>query len=162
MVSNILKWHWWRFNGTGYFWGMLSGIIPAIFFPLLFPDTLELYLFPLLLVITIVGCIVGTYASPPTSEDKLIEFYKKTRPWGFWKPIHEKLMEKDPSFKKNTMFKSDMFNVFVGTAAQTLLVITPIYLILHEYTSLGISVALLLVCGFILKKNWWDKLDEQM
>ncbi|WP_339654373.1 sodium:solute symporter family protein, partial [uncultured Salegentibacter sp.] len=41
VVSNVLKWHWWRFNGEGYFWGMLSGIIPALVFPI-FTDTLDL------------------------------------------------------------------------------------------------------------------------
>jgi Na+/proline symporter len=28
--SNVLKWHWWRFNAEGYFWGMLSGIVFAL------------------------------------------------------------------------------------------------------------------------------------
>ena len=26
VVANVLKWYWWRFNGYGYFWGMLAGI----------------------------------------------------------------------------------------------------------------------------------------
>ena len=25
-ASNVLKWYWWRFNGYGYFWGMVAGI----------------------------------------------------------------------------------------------------------------------------------------
>ncbi len=25
-APNILKWHWWRLNGYGYFWGMVAGI----------------------------------------------------------------------------------------------------------------------------------------
>ncbi|MCR9229289.1 MAG: hypothetical protein NXH90_17850 [Flavobacteriaceae bacterium] len=48
VVSNVLKWHWWRFNGEGYFWGMLSGIVPALIFPI-FTDTLDLYYFPIIL-----------------------------------------------------------------------------------------------------------------
>ena len=24
VVANVLKWYWWRFNGHGYFWGMIS------------------------------------------------------------------------------------------------------------------------------------------
>ncbi|MEO1012364.1 MAG: sodium:solute symporter family protein [Bacteroidota bacterium] len=162
VVSNILKWHWWRFNGEGYFWGMLSGLIPAILFPLVFQETLELYLFPLLLLITGVGCVLGTYTGPPTDEGQLMAFYKKTRPWGFWKPIHDKVVTADPGFKGNTNFKKDMFNIFIGVIAQTLLVIIPLYLILREYTSLWICLAVLLVCGILLKKLWWDKLDQQL
>jgi SSS family solute:Na+ symporter len=26
VVANVLKWYWWRFNGYGYFWGMVAGI----------------------------------------------------------------------------------------------------------------------------------------
>jgi len=29
-ASNVLKWYWWRFNGFGYFWGMVTGIISAL------------------------------------------------------------------------------------------------------------------------------------
>jgi len=30
IASNVLKWHWWRFNANGFFWGMLTGIIFAL------------------------------------------------------------------------------------------------------------------------------------
>ena len=26
VAANVLKWYWWRFNGYGYFWGMVAGI----------------------------------------------------------------------------------------------------------------------------------------
>ena len=29
-ASNVLKWYWWRFNGFGYFWGMITGISSAL------------------------------------------------------------------------------------------------------------------------------------
>ena len=29
-APNILKWHWWRFNGWGYFYGMVFGILGAL------------------------------------------------------------------------------------------------------------------------------------
>lgn len=162
VVSNILKWHWWRFNGSGYFWGMLSGIVPAILFPLVFEQTLELYLFPLLLLITTAGCILGTYAAPPTDLDVLVNFYGKTRPWGFWQPIAQRARTKDASIERNPFFKRDMMNVLVATTAQTLLVIAPLYLILHEYTNLLISLGLIGITMIILKFTWWDKLQDQL
>ena len=27
VIANVLKWYWWRFNGYGYFWGMMAGIL---------------------------------------------------------------------------------------------------------------------------------------
>src|SRR5882724_5085864 len=52
VASNVLKWHWWRFNASGYFWGMLAGIIPAIALAVLksfgWLQGLDLYYWPVL------------------------------------------------------------------------------------------------------------------
>ena len=51
-----------------------------------------------------------------------------------------------------------MFNVFIGVIGQTILVVIPLYLIMHKNINLLISIAILAVCVVILKKNWWNKL----
>ena len=160
VISNTLKWYWWRFNGEGYFWGMVSGIIPALIFPF-FTDTLDLYYFPVILLTSLAGSIIGTYSAPPTDERVLKDFYKNTRPWGLWKPILERVRRTDPHFKKNSNFSRDMFNVFVGVVAQTLLVLIPLYLILHKNIPFFISLGALLLCLVILKKNWWDHIKKE-
>ncbi|ADF53792.1 MAG: sodium:solute symporter [Zunongwangia sp.] len=157
VVSNVLKWHWWRFNGEGYFWGMLAGILPALILPL-FLDTLDLYYFPLILFSSLAGCIIGTYRAAPTRKAVLVNFYQKTMPWGFWGPVRDMILKEDPSFEGNKDFKRDMFNVFIGVIGQTILVVIPLYLIMHKNINLLISIAILAVCVVILKKNWWNKL----
>jgi len=160
VAANVLKWYWWRFNGHGFFWGMVGGLIPALSFRYIFPGILDLYYFPLMLLIAVTGCILGTYLAPPVDEDVLKKFYKNVRPWGFWKPIHDKVVAEDPDFKRNTNFKRDMFNVVIGTIWQTALVIFPIYIILLEGVPTMISIAVAIVCTLILKKTWWDKLPK--
>ena len=160
VVANILKWHWWRFNGTGFFWGMLAGMVPALILPLLLPGTLDLYYFPVLLVTSLLGCILGTYSRPPTERDVLKEFYRNVRPWGFWKPIYDELRTGDPGFRKNRGFGRDMFNVLVGIVAQTTLVIIPIYLIFRQKIPIYLAIGILAVCLVLLKKFWWDTLNE--
>lgn len=160
VVANVLKWHWWRFNGEGFFWGMVAGIIPALILPLVFTSTLDLYYFPVLLLSSVIGCVVGTYSAPPTEDVVLQSFYTKVRPWGFWKPIHNQLVAQNPDFKKNTDFKKDMFNVLVGITAQTALVILPMYLVFRQQTPLYITLAILGLSAFLLKKFWWDKLSQ--
>ncbi len=119
-----------------------------------------LYFFPLFLVVSVAGCIFGTYMAPPTDENVLKEFYRTVRPWGFWEPIHNKVMAEYPDFKKNTNFKRDMFNIFVGIIAQTCLVAFPIFIILRKFDYLSVTIAIIIVSGLILKKTWWDKLDD--
>jgi Na+/proline symporter len=161
VVSNVLKWYWWRFNGYGYFWGMVAGLIPALIFPYVFTNTLDLYYFPYLLLISIGGAVAGTLLTKPTSEETLKEFYRTVNPWGFWGPIKRKVMAEDPSFVPNRNFKRDMFNVVIGTIAQTALVAAPIYLVLKQTFPLWITIGIAVVCGIILKKTWWDKLPEE-
>ena len=79
---------------------------------------------------------------------------------GIWKPILEKIKEKEPEFEKNKAFKRDMFNVSVGIVAQTLLVIIPLYLILHQHIHMLIAIGILVICAIILKKTWWNKLQR--
>ena len=114
-----------------------------------------------MLLISVVACIIGTYSSPPVEEEVLKSFYKTVRPWGFWKPIHDKVVADDPSFSRNTSFKRDTFNVAICILWQTALVVFPIYLVLMKVTPLLISIGIAIVCSFILKKTWWDKLADE-
>lgn len=158
VAANILKWYWWRFNGNGFFWGMVGGLIPALTFRYIFPGVLDTYTFPLMLLISIIACLIGTYTADPVEEDVLKKFYKTVRPWGFWKPIHELVIADDPNFQKNSDFKRDMFNVTIGIIWQTALVIFPIYLVLMEAVPLILSITVAAVTTLILKKTWFDRL----
>jgi len=160
VAANVLKWYWWRFNGQGFFWGMVGGLVPALSFRYIFVGVLDLYTFPLMLLIAVIGCIIGTYSAPPVNEKVLKEFYKNVRPWGFWKPIHEKVIGEDPTFEKNIHFKRDMFNVLIGTIWQTALVIFPIYIVLQEGIPTLISIGIVIITSLILKKTWWNNLPK--
>lgn len=175
IASNVLKWYWWRLNGEGYFWGMLTGIasgvvigIIQLFTPELITEYFEfipgnligLYLFPVILIISLAGCLIGTLLTEQTDEKTLVSFYKNVRPWGFWKPILVKVQEDDSSFKKNTRFLKDSFNVILGTIAQTSFVAVPVFIVIKHWGSMSIALSIVLVCAIILKKTWWDKLNE--
>jgi solute:Na+ symporter, SSS family len=160
VAANVLKWYWWRFNGSGFFWGMLAGIVPALIFPSVF-EGLDLYYFPLLLAISVAGCFIGTFMAPPTDVETLKNFYRTVRPWGFWGPIHKLVIAEDPEFRKNKNFWLDTFNVVIGVVWQMGLTVLPIYLVLKMYMQLGIAAVVVAVTSFIIKKTWWDKLDAR-
>lgn len=163
IAANVLKWHWWRFNGAGFFWGMLAGVIVAIIAPFFFSDTLPLYYFPILLVISLIGCLLGTYLSKPTEENVLIDFYVRIRPWGNWKPIAEKAITLYPDLQRNKNFKRDMLNVTIGIVWQCSLTLIPMYIVVKEGFPLFTSILILTITSIILKKNWYNKMirDEE-
>ncbi len=170
-ASNVLKWYWWRFNAHGYFWGMLTGIIVSAL-PMAFPGLLQslfpnlaadiriLYYFPIILILSLIGCVVATYATKPTDMEVLKSFYKNVRPWGFWKPIHDLVIAEDPNFERNKNFKMDMLNIIIGTIWQTSLVALPMYLVFHEFVAAIITLVIGLILTFVLKRTWYDFLHK--
>lgn len=159
-AANALKWIWWRFNGYGYFWGMIGGLLGATFLPPLFPDVIAIYLFPIILALSLAGCFIGTYLRPAEQEAVLKHFYKETKPWGFWKPIREKVMAEDPDFQPNRSFGRDSFNILVGIVWQMSLTVMPIYLLIKQSTHLTVTFLIFLVTTWLLKRYWWDGLED--
>jgi SSS family solute:Na+ symporter len=161
VASNVLKWHWWRFNATGFFWGMLTGIVVALIFSHFIDDSDLLYWFPVTFALSLAGSFIGSYSSPPTDMAVLKSFYSTVRPWwGFWEPIKGAVLAEDPSFQPNKNFKINMFNVVIGTGAQCCLTILPMYLVLRQRMPLLVTIAILVVIVIILKKTWWNKLKD--
>ena len=159
-AANILKWIWWRFNGYGYFWGMLTGLVASLFIPLFFPDISAFNSFPIILLISSVGSVAGSLFTEPDNEEVLKKFYSSVRPWGFWKPIYEKVKAEHPDFQKNIDFKRDMVNCVVGITWQMSMVLMPIYLVIREFGSMSIAMSVFVLTSVLLKVNWYDKLEK--
>jgi Na+/proline symporter len=174
-ASNVLKWYWWRFNGYGYFWGMVSGIASALTLPLIIEKAplvrmlLARYsinldvsiVFPLVLVISVAGCLLGTFLTKPEDEAVLKDFYRRVRPWGFWGPVLKMVLAEDPGFKRNKDFLRDMFNIVVGIVWQIALVALPLYFVIKEFQRAAITLGVVLAASLILKFTWYDHLAER-
>jgi len=161
MASHILKWYWWRFNGFGYFWGMVAGIGGSLILPFAFPHVLPLMAFPLLLGFSFIGCILGTLLTKPEDDEVLKDFYRRVRPWGFWGPVLKKVLQDDPSFQRNKDFPRDVFNIVIGMIWQTALVPLPIYIVIWNFKAAAITFAVVVVTSIILKFSWYDRLNEK-
>jgi hypothetical protein len=115
-------------------------------------------IFPIVLAISLIGCLMGTMFTAPESDAVLMDFYRRVRPWGFWGPVLEKVLAEDPEFKRNEDFYRDIFNVAVGIVWQIALVALPLYIVIHEFVRAGIALAVILVTSIVLKLSWYDHL----
>jgi Na+/proline symporter len=181
-APNVLKWHWWRLNGYGYFWGMVVGIAgalltaffpearywmayPAVCFVSLWVNTTEiafdlnLMAVPILLLISLVGTVAGSMLTKPEDESVLEKFYTRTRPWGWWGPVRKAALRRQPGFQPNRDFGFDLFNVLVGTVWQTAFVALPIYLVIKFWSEAGICLAIIVVASAVLKFTWFNRLQ---
>jgi solute:Na+ symporter, SSS family len=175
-ASNILKWYWWRFNAYGYFWGMVTGITGSLAIPGIMSRipslqhwanlrslNLDVSLgFVTVFIVGMIGCLLGTYLTPPEEDAVLMDFYRKVRPWGFWGPVRDKVMAQDATFQPNPDFLRDMFNIVVGVVWQVALVALPIYIVLRtNIPAIWYCLAAIAVTSVILKFNWYDRLEER-
>lgn len=175
VAANFLKWIWWRFNGWGYFWGMLSGLLIASLQFLLdqykgtfSPGTLlfelselhAIYVFPILFSFSLLGSFLGTLLTRPTDMETLKNFYKTVRPWGIWKPVYQELKKEDKTIRMNTGFWSDMLNCVIGVIWQSSMIILPIYFVIRDYAMAGIALLVFLATSIILKYSWLDKIKK--
>jgi hypothetical protein len=142
----------------GYFWGMVTGIAGSLTIPFLLPHISALNSFPIILGMSMIGCIVGTLATPAEDDEVLKDFYKRVRPWGFWGPVRDMVLLEDPSFRPNPDFGRDMFNVVVGVAWQTSLIALPIYVVIRKFDNAAIALAVVLVTSSVLKFTWYNHL----
>ena len=167
-IANVLKWHWWRLNGYGYFSSMLAGLLCFIAIAFI-PESafgipqemVALYAFPVVLLITGIICIGVSLLTPAEDPELLMDFYKNVNPWGCWGPVRQAVLRQHPDFCPNRHFQRDMGNVIVGVIAQTCLVALPIFIVIKEGWSSLWTLSILLICSVLLKRNWYDKLPDE-
>lgn len=86
LVPFALRWVWGRFTGEGFSLGILLGFGTSAW--LTFSDAgtafNEVETLGFVMLISLVGCLAGTYLSRPVEENVLYRFYKDTRPNGLW------------------------------------------------------------------------------
>ena len=165
LMANVLKWYWWRFNGYGYCWGMLAGMLGALVVPKLAEHFMghsvnPLYTFPIILGLSLIGCLAGTLLSAPEEEEILKRFYRNVRPWGIWGVISHKVQLEEPAFQPNRDCARDWVNVLVGIIWQLCLTALPIFLVLRNWSWVGSVAVTLVITSVFLKFNWFDKLEK--
>ena len=161
-AANVLKWVWWRFNGYGYFWGMLAGLLASSIKLIFFGEWIDIYFFPIIFAFSILGCLLGSYLTPPDDIKVLKSFYKNVRPWGFWKPILLEVQKEDSTFQPNGRFSMDMLNVVIGIVWQMALVVWPIFLMIKKWDALILSLAVVAITSLSLKYLWYDPLKKEV
>jgi Na+/proline symporter len=171
VIPNIIKWHWWRFNGWGFFAGMVAGTGSALVllslnkpgFMALF-DLAPLHLHPVYVIapvtmlVSAIASVGFCLATAPEDEAVLKRFYRTVRPWGFWRPILEKCRAETPTLQPNRDFARDWFNIAVGIVWEMSMVVFPVFLLIGAYSRMAITAAVFILTSVILKFTWYDHL----
>jgi solute:Na+ symporter, SSS family len=161
-AANVLKWYWWRFNAYGYCWGMAIGIATSMIAPFLTPEWSPLERFPAIFGLSILGCVLASMLTPPDAPQVLENFYMKTRPWGFWRPVKMRILEKMPDFEQESYFWIDLRNIVIGMVWQMSLIALPIFFVLRRWEAFSLVLIVLALTSVSLKYWWWDRLRNRL
>ncbi len=155
-VPNFLRLYWWRMNGWGVAFGMGFGAIGAISQTMFFPDFPYWAKFLYVAVIAFGGTIGGCIVTKPTDMRTLVDFYKKTRPFGVWGPVRKHLHEEQLTYIDSEN-KRDAISIPFAFFYQVCLFLIPMQLIIHSFSSLAWSLPIFFIsCAgmyFIWYKN---------
>ncbi len=104
-------------------------------------------------IATIVGCLL----TQPTQHNVLVEFYRKTRPWGVWGPVRKELPQEQQDYihREN---RADLISVPFALVYQVALFMLPMQLIIHDYGTFWKTLAVFAVSCIGLYWFWYRKL----
>jgi solute:Na+ symporter, SSS family len=161
IVPQFVRWYWWRFNGYGYAGGTIVGMLIAIMirFSGLFALT-EIQMFFVTASVTFMACIVIALMTPPTDDETLRLFYKKTRPFGFWGRIRNSIPDID-MVAVNRENRRDIMSTFIAVPWMLFMGITPMLFVTKQWEYFGYASALLVVLSVFLYFNWFRHLSRE-
>lgn len=163
-ASNVLKWFWWRFNGMGYFAGMLAGLVFLVgvqLAALLFDIKISpFWSFPFIFLFCLAACVVVSLLTEPDDMEVLKTFYIRVRPWGCWGPVYREALKDVPELRRNPHLVRDWINIVVGIVWQTALVAGSIFLVIQHWREFAVSLVVIVATSVFLWRFWWRTLED--
>lgn len=160
LVPNILRWFWWRFNGQGYASGILVGIVASIAVARFFGNVSSYITFSSLLLISGATSIIVTLLTQSVGIETLKEFYKRTKPAGWWKPI-KNIVKAESSVLPKDSFLMDIFTVIIGVVCLQSLYLASTYACTHQWKTFTISIIITFGCCVGLYFTWYKHLPDK-
>jgi len=156
----LLRFYWWRFNGAGFGFGVLGGLSAAIgvllwnTFSAAESQLSEVAQFLVLTPISFCCAVAGTYLAPATEESVLTNFFRKTKPFGFWKPL-QSVLSADERTDMRTEHRNDLIALPIGFVWMVTMYLLPMQLLIRDYLSSVVTGTLFLASCWGLYRFWY-------
>ena len=165
-IPLVLRWYWWRFNGYGFAAGTVAGMLAAISTKLFVAASLnqqyqEYALFLIPSISSFIGCIIGTFLTEPTDLQVIDNFYKVTRPFGFWGIVRKNLPANIQQKIKNEN-RRDILSTFIAIPWQLILFMLGITFMMKRWDTFGILLAVFIMLSIALYFTWFKYLSKEV
>ncbi len=157
LVPNFLRLYWWRMNGWGVAIGLFVGGSGAVIQRIFWPHLDERLQFTIMATIPLVFTIVGCLLTRPTPPDVLEAFYRRTRPFGIWGPVRDKLLPEEQAYVAREN-RNDIISVPFALVYQVCLFMLPMQLVIHAYGSFWKTLPVFVIASVGLYWFWYRNL----
>jgi len=160
-IPQVIRWYWWRFNGYGFAIGTIVGMVAAVMTKAFGGPIAEYNSFLIASGSSLVGCILGTYFTPATEKSVLSNFYKITRPFGFWGSIKKELpLEIQQKIGKEN--QRDIIAIFFAVPWQVVLFLTGMMVVMKQWSNVMNLAVLLVFLSAGLYWFWFRHLSKEV
>jgi SSS family transporter len=156
----ILRWFWWRINAWSEI-SALSASLLTILIVFIYTKTqgvpLELKHQILVVPVSIITWIVVTFLTKPEPVETLAAFYKRVRPWGWWKPaseIHPEIVR--------PRFMPVIYNWLLGVGFLLFGMIGVGKVLLGNFYFGGACIIISIISGILVYRRMRDELRETL
>jgi Na+/proline symporter len=160
LIPNILRWHWWRLNGWGYSFGLFGGLLTALVVVLLPEKPMEFVYGPVIWGVSLVGAVLGSLLTRPTSSDVLGTFYTRVRPFGMWAPVKAAVGELPPLGEYDRSVSRIVLNVLLALTCLVSSYLFVFFFIGHFHLQALLSGGLAVTTGIVLWFTWYRTLPQ--
>jgi len=160
-IPQVIRWYWWRFNGYGFAIGTAVGMTAAVLTKAFAGPIPEYTSFLIASGSSLAGCILGTLLTPATENNVLENFYRVTRPFGFWSHIRGSLPRAVQS-KVNQENRRDIIATFFAVPWQVVLFLTGMMIVMKQWTNVLNLGFLLILLSAGLYWFWFRHLSKEV
>ena len=160
-IPQVIRWYWWRFNGYGFAIGTAVGVVAAVLTKAFGGPIAEYNSFLIASGSSLVGCIIGTYLTPPTESAVLSHFYKVTRPFGFWGSVRTEIPTNVLN-QINEENRRDIIAIFFAVPWQVVLFLTGMMIVMKQWSNVINLFGLLVVLSAGLYWFWYRHLSKEV
>ena len=161
----VLRLYWWRCNAWGQIGGTVIGGLAAVIQYALWtymewPELNQVIMFVTMTSISVIGTVGLSYLTPATPMPILLNFYKTTRPFGWWGPLKKQM---DPEEYKvwAKEHRVDIISVPFVMLAQITIFLLPMQLMIKAYSSFFITLPIFLASAAGVYWFWWRNLPTK-
>ncbi len=160
LAPYVLRLYWWRCNAWGQIGGTVLGGIGAVTQRIIAPEMSELYQFGLMTGLSFAGTIGFSYMTAPTPMPILRNFYRTTRPFGWWGPLKA---DTEPGLLKKWQaeHRNDIISVPFVMTAQVTIFLMPMQIMIKSYSAFFMTLPIFIFAVIGTYWFWWRNLPPK-